>query len=125
MGIRCDQPMGLSDGAHKLLNSAPEVLKYVETVIREYPAPSLRKEETTRDVKSRYEVEDTDEGYYGMFGDVYKFRRYILTDGRRYVEYMQADPWSSGPCFFLALKDESTGKVVEESLWSDEEINNC
>ena len=123
MGIRCDQPQGLSSGAYEVLNSAPEVLEYTETIIRKYP--DGHEDKSTREVKGRYKREKTEEVYYGMFDNEYPFYRYILTDGRRYVEYMQADPWSSGPCFFLALKDEETGEIVEESLWDEETINNC
>ena len=40
----------------------------------------------------------------------------------QYREYQQAVEWSSGPCIFLALRDEASGQPVAESLWTDEEI---
>lgn len=50
--------------------------------------------------------------------------RYTLPNKRVFYEYIQADPWSSGPCIFLALKD-AKGKPVRESLWPKETIDNC
>ena len=47
--------------------------------------------------------------------------QYTLSDGKVYTEYVQADPWSSGPCYFIALKDEND-VPISESLWTEEEI---
>lgn len=41
--------------------------------------------------------------------------------GEVFVEYVQATPWSGGPCYFIALMDKH-GKPVPESLWTDEEM---
>lgn len=62
--------------------------------------------------------------FVGMFDEEYPLHEYRMPDGRKYIEFVQAEPWSSGPCIFLALKDDS-GNSVPESLWSDEEINNA
>lgn len=51
--------------------------------------------------------------------------RYTMADGKVYEEYIQAEPWSSGPVYHIALKDAKTGKPVRQSLWTDEEINNA
>jgi len=59
--------------------------------------------------------------YEGMFGDKYPLYQYCLNDGRTAEEFLQADPWSSGPCFFLGLR-VSDGT---EFLWPDEEIDNA
>lgn len=40
-------------------------------------------------------------------------------------EYVQADPWSSGPVIFLALRYSKCKQPVTDSLWPEEEINNC
>ena len=37
-------------------------------------------------------------------------------------QYVQESPWSSGPMVFLAIKD-TDGNVINESLWSDTEID--
>jgi hypothetical protein len=50
--------------------------------------------------------------------------RYTLPHGEVYEEFIQAEPWSSGPCYFIALKDRE-GNVVPHSMWADEEIDNA
>ncbi|MEK9180319.1 MAG: hypothetical protein AAB897_02815 [Patescibacteria group bacterium] len=41
-----------------------------------------------------------------------------------FYEEVQAEPWSSGPVFFLALQDED-GNWVAETLWPEEDIENA
>lgn len=57
--------------------------------------------------------------FTGMFDDEYPLLRYQLKDGRHADEFLQADPWSSGPMFFIGLK-VSDG---QEILWHDDVIN--
>lgn len=40
-----------------------------------------------------------------------------------YVEYVQEIVYSSGPCFFLALRDVETGEPVQATLWPQGEID--
>lgn len=40
-------------------------------------------------------------------------------------EYVQAEPWSSGPVVFLALRYSKCKQPVDESLWPEEDLNNC
>ena len=62
----------------------------------------------------------------GMFEEkVHEFRRFTTKDGKKIIEYIQAVPWSSGPCIFLALKYEDANEPIEESLWDEDEINNA
>lgn len=66
-------------------------------------------------------------GYYqGMFDNSYNLFRHQLVDGRIAEEFVQADPWSSGPCMFLGLRvyDENAD-LVNEFRWDDEDINNA
>ncbi|MGH9552691.1 MAG: hypothetical protein ACRD3W_25150, partial [Terriglobales bacterium] len=56
--------------------------------------------------------------------EVEKLHRYTLVDGTVYEEYVQATPWSSGPCYFIALKD-AQGKSVSASLWSKKQLSKC
>ena len=61
----------------------------------------------------------------GMFDEeVHILQRYYLKTGKYVDEYVQATVWSSGPVIFLALQDHN-GIPIKESLWSDEDINNC
>jgi hypothetical protein len=64
--------------------------------------------------------------YHGMFDDPYNLYRHLLIDGRTAEEFVQADPWSSGPCMFLGLRVYDTNADLEsEFLWSQEDIDNA
>lgn len=61
----------------------------------------------------------------GMFGEVaYTTKGYVHNNTKRleYKEYLQDEPWSSGPCIFMALWDCQNNKPVTETLWTDKEI---
>ena len=59
---------------------------------------------------------------YGMFDNEYDLMLYHNKHtGETYTEWVQASPWSSGPCIFLALRD-SDGTVIQESVWTQEEV---
>lgn len=57
----------------------------------------------------------------GAFMNQFPLMQYDLPDGTTYFEYVQAEPWASGPHFFLALHDDE-GNEVPASLWTDKEI---
>ncbi len=59
----------------------------------------------------------------GMFDDGPMLTEYVLQDGSKVREFIQAVPWSSGPCIFLALKDVESGKILFP--WDEETINNA
>lgn len=59
----------------------------------------------------------------GMFDEtVHILRKYTLQSGQQIEEYIQAEPWSSGPVIFLALRDVQTKQPIEGCMWSDEEM---
>jgi hypothetical protein len=61
-------------------------------------------------------------GYWqGMFDEPYNLYRHQLNDGRTAEEFVQADPWSSGPCLFLGLR-VSDGT---EFLWDQKDIDDA
>ena len=69
------------------------------------------------------QVLDTVGEITGMFNEhVVDLKSYLLTDGKICQEYVQAEPWSSGPCIFLALQ-YSDGTPIEETLWNPEDID--
>lgn len=68
--------------------------------------------------------EKTERTFFGMFGDTYPLYKYIFPDGRVYHEYVQADPWSGGPVFFIAFKNDK-GNWIPRSLWSRWAIDNA
>lgn len=55
--------------------------------------------------------------------DVASLHEYTLPDGHVYREYVQTSPWSSGPMYFIALKDMQYDEPVARSLWSDHDID--
>lgn len=105
--MRCDQLIGLPDDAVKFLkeNEVPEEI--CGCCERAFP----------RNLEKIGE-------FVGMFEDCYPLYRHQLVDGGHADEYLQAAPWSSGPCFFLGLLVE-TVKTVGTFAWSEEDIDNA
>lgn len=119
MGIRMDQFMGLNGQATKILEEN-KVLVYTEQGERYFPDGNY--EIFTRqfcDIPKK--VYDH---YEGMNDCQYDLHEYTMKDGSKVREAVQAEPWSSGPVFFLALQDEK-GEWIKETLWDEETINNC
>lgn len=58
-----------------------------------------------------------------MYNDDIRLNSYILYDGQRVDEYEQYCGYSSGEVHFIALLD-SGGTPIEETLWTQEEIEN-
>lgn len=122
MGMRTDQYIGLTEAAC-LLVRGERVIEYHSTETREFPdgkrvivGPVPIYGSTVK--RGRMGKID------GAFGNEFPLYAYTFPDGRVLTEYVQAEPWSSGPCYFVALKDEE-GKPVTASLWSQSEINNA
>ncbi len=99
---RFDQFLGLNSWAKKTVNATGVIKK-----------PS--NQELVKPTKGKFT---------GMFGDEYPLYMYTLPNGKVYFEEIQADPWSSGPVFFIALKNKR-GNWIPRSLWSREKIDNC
>jgi len=113
--MRCDQSMGLNERALAII--APVYRKYQDKITRTYEdgeTVSFQLAGTCNLVKCE------PSGEYEGF-DTHRLMKYTLPNGDVYQEFVQAEPWSSGPCTFLALKDK-TGNEVKESLWTDQEI---
>lgn len=122
--MRCMQWVGLNDRAKALVAGEP-VLDYTERVTRVFPdgrEEALPDRAVMTSTVKCEELADDDCDVSDPFGgnDV-PLHRYTFPDGRVLTEAVQAEPWSSGPVVFTALKDES-GAWVPESLWTDEEI---
>ena len=124
MGIRMDQVFGLNEWAEKFVKGK-RVFAYTERVIRTFPDGKGEVVYPDRQVyKSSVKKEKSGEHFSGMFDEKYSLHKYTFPDGKVYFEKVQAEPWSSGPCFFLALVDEK-GEWVPESLWPDAVIENA
>ena len=108
--------MGLHERAESFLGKHRRFL-YKETVTKEYPdgnsiTTTVDKYDTPR---TQYDT------YEGMCGEEYPLFEYTLRDDKIVQEYVQADPWASGPCIFLALRTKG-GQSIKETLWTDKEI---
>jgi hypothetical protein len=116
--MRIDQFIGLNKWAKRKVRAT----KRVREVGRQIE-PSGKEVEFDRTVliprlqKCRYSKL---RGAYKLFvGDLH---RYTLANGQVLEEYLQATMHSGGPCYFLALRD-SSGKPLEQSLWTKEELD--
>lgn len=138
--MRTTQFIGLSSNAWDYIKANVSVVK------KYFPMVEARLEKIMKE-KTHIDSDNSDfiEGFYaaieefspteysqdqlspvtGMFDeDVHILKRYYLKQGGYVDEYVQAEPWSSGPVIFLALMD-SNGQPIPETLWSQEEINNA
>jgi hypothetical protein len=119
---RSESYIGLNAWAREFVEGE-QVHAYSETITREMPDGT----KTTVGPKDVYvsnvcvTSHDTIEGAYG--GE-YPLFQYTFDDGSEYFEHLQAEPWSSGPCYYLALRD-SKGDPLPKTLWTDEELDDA
>jgi hypothetical protein len=115
--MRCDQYVGLNPWASKLVSRK---IKVHEVGVRTFPnGRSKRFNRWYRMPLARITKIGKIKGAWN--DHVADLHRYTFPDGRVFVEYVQASPWSGGPCYFIALKDRH-GRPVPESLWTDDEL---
>jgi len=68
--------------------------------------------------------DETPEQLEGMFGEpVWDIHYYYENGCLKYKDYVQAEPWSSGPCIFIALWDIEKDCPVNETLWDQSEVD--
>lgn len=114
---RSDQYIGLNDWARKLVTRKEKVREHGVRIFANGKKQKFSRWRRMPLVRSEHA--GIIRGAWTP--EVAKLHRYTLSDGKVYVEFVQAEPWHSGPCYFIALKDRH-GNVVPESLWTDEEI---
>lgn len=118
--MRCDQYIGLNEWASRFVNRKQKVR---ETGVQSFADGTKKNFDRWRRVPVlRREHAGIIRGAWRA--EVAKLHRYTLPNGEQYVEYVQAQPWSGGPCYFVALMDRD-GKPVPASLWTDDEIANA
>ena len=123
--MRCTQFIGLNERARKLIDLGEE-LAY--TIIGKRVFPNGSSESYRKDVKAPIVISEIYNTTSGMFGEELPLYSHLLPRDKKdpsrpnfeLLEVVQESPWSSGPCIFLAL--QKGGKWVEESKWTDEEI---
>jgi len=118
--MRADQIIGLNKWAENFVKGKP-VLVYVEETTRVYSDGHEEIIEPEPVFEPSIQKDKSERIFIGMFGDEYPLYKYTFPDGRVFFERVQAETWSSGPVFFLALQDEE-GEWVKVSLWPEEEI---
>jgi hypothetical protein len=118
-----DQIIGLNAWAKELVDQTETVVEVgrVETITGDWIENFERK--VQRKVQNGVVKTPSGNKYSGSsYGEEYCLNKYTFVNGRVLEEFLQAAPWDSGPCFFLALKDKNGEKVLE-SLWTDEQID--
>jgi hypothetical protein len=118
--MRMDQYVGLNKWATRKVNRR---IKVREVGVRHFPGGKSRQfDRWVRMPLARREVIGQVPGAYkDVVANLY---RYTLPKGEVYEEFIQATPWSGGPCYHIALKDRR-GNVVRQSLWTDDELANA
>lgn len=111
--MRCDQYIGLTSEGEKFVEENALQLG-VKKITEEYTSGEVKILSTIPIYEKK--VYDEHEGF--GFHPLYE---YTAKDGSVFREAVQANPWSSGPVIFVALKDEN-GEWIEETLWNENDI---
>ncbi len=110
--------IGLNSRARKIVNGE-KVLSHTVKGWRYYPNGA--KEQFEEEVFGRDVIAESYDTYVGLCYEEYPLHKYKFPKKPTLFEYVQEAPWASGPIVFLALMDCS-GKVIEESLWMEDEM---
>ena len=98
--MRCDQIVGLNPWADELVSQTEVVIEKGVTTW-----PDGRTEPFERQVKvCTTKFCPSGKKYTGMFDDKYDLRRYTLSDGRVFEEFVQAEPLVFGSSVFLCFE---------------------
>jgi len=118
---RSESYIGLNAWASELVEGE-QVHAYTETIHREKPDGTVTVIGPRDVMVSNVYITQYSE-IEGAYGGSYPLLQYTFDDGTEIFEYVQAEPWHSGPCYYLALRD-SKGDPLPKSLWTDEELDN-
>jgi len=118
-----DQYVGLTDRAKKWLDENATRLDWVKTVTH-----SDGRQEIFRGSEIESEAYGVIQGVWD--DEVAALRRYTLKDGSHLEEFVLAEPWSSGPMYFIGLRPapdspaDSLASVApcDELNWQEWEI---
>lgn len=118
--MRCDQFIGLNPWATRFVGKKQSVHEIGVRIM-----PNGKRKRFNRWFRQPIARRTKIGHVKGAFNDIAcVLNRYVFPDGRIYDEFVQAAPWSSGPCYFLALKDKH-GRKIKESLWTEKELSEC
>jgi len=119
--MRCWQPQGFTAAGNGILQEMVQIgtRSFVDTFLdgtsNSGTHPIMAKAYTE-------EVYETHNPWYDEKEDLLILR---FNDGRVLETYVQAEPWSSGPCTFYAIRDHVTKEPIPETLWSEDQIANA
>lgn len=76
-------------------------------------------------IEQRGKFLENGDSVLGMFEEeAYILRKFQdSVTGANFEEFVQAEPWSSGPVIFIGLKWSYTGKPVQGMNWSQKDID--
>jgi hypothetical protein len=118
--MRSWQYQGFTPAANAILSEKVEIgIKTFTTVFHD-DRPDLVGSEPVYEKAYTEEVYKTENPWYDSNHDLHILR---FSDGRVLETYVQAEPWSSGPCTFMAIRDHVTKEPVVETLWSQRDID--
>ena len=118
--MRCDQYIGLNEWSKTKVLATQKVREIGHRILSNGRAVPFQRK--VRVPIARVKVVGRIKGAWTDV--VANLHRYTKPGGEVFEEFVQATPWSGGPCYFIALKDKR-GEVVPESLWSDHDLNHC
>lgn len=111
---------GLGAQAQQFLQDNLELTEFEETVTRTYA--DGRVHSTTRKLlEEPWQKAVSYAEHQPWFDEPLQLKYYVLKNGQIVYEYVQEEPWSSGPCTFLALSYSANNREsnpVESTLWS-------
>lgn len=122
MGMRMDQYFGLNERAHKWLEENGVHLRVrITREVRDVTSSEFVTQATHEFDELQSEQYDVIPGAFDETAGNLLY--YPLKNGGQAREYVQKEPWSSGPCYFIALKIED--EPLNETLWTNKEINSA
>lgn len=113
--MRTDNYMGLPGDARVFLDTNCKKVKC--ELVKTFPDGSKTESFWSENYREKCDVIE------GAFYNKFDLFEYELKDGRKVREEVQAEPWSSGPCYFIQLVDSETGEVLFKH--TQEDINNA
>lgn len=120
--MRCWQLQGFNEVAQKVLGEKVKVGVKTSTIIYEdgrEPSGVTLTEDVLEHPYTTEKYKFHNPWYYeGCDLLIYRFK-----DGRVLESYVQAEPWSGGPCTFLALRDHVTKEPLAGTLWDEKLID--
>lgn len=127
--MRTDQWIGLNRQAESFLENHFGKIDVIRTLLESVPTGDGRVNTSviSSQIQTRLnavitKASDVSGAWTEVVGELKQYSKFSVPNiPWEFEEFVQAEPWSSGPMYFLALK-RFDGTVVEESLWTENEM---